>query len=92
MKGITEYVIRVILLCAILFIGVGLIVLGNMSESTAASASVARAVRHTYEVEVPVFHPRDPLSWDETIHMIGGWGCTSRGIAPYSILGANQCF
>lgn len=93
MKGIIEYLIRMALLSAILAIGVGLIVLGNFSDATAQEASAVRAVRtYDYEVDVPALRPRDPLTWDQTMHMIGGWGCSLRGTFPHSILGANQCF
>lgn len=93
MKGIVEYLIRVTLLCAILLIGAGLVVLGNLSDASADEAAVARAVKdYQYEVEIPVIHPRDPLSFPETMHLIGGWGCFWRGTFPHSILGEDQCF
>ena len=93
MQGIVEYLIRVILLCVILLIGVGLVVLGNLSDASAEEATIARAAQdYTYLVEVPVIHPRDPLSFPETMHLIGGWGCSLRGTFPHSILGENQCF
>lgn len=89
-----ELFLRVILLLVTIFFGAGLFAASNYpGQYRAAAASVPLAERN-YEVSLPTVPDlwRDPLSLDETLRMVGGWGCRIRAGTPYSILHWTSCF
>lgn len=89
-----ELFLRIILLMATVLFGAGFFAATNSSTHyRAAAASVPLADRN-YEVSLPSVPDlwRDPLSLDETLRMVGGWGCRMRAGTPYSILHWTNCF
>lgn len=93
MKGVTEYTLHIFLVLVVLSLGAALMVLGNISVpgDIATVASGHRAERD-YAFAVRTLRPRDQLSYDRTMQMIGGWGCTLRGAFPHSVLSSGQCW
>jgi len=89
-----ELFLRVILLLVTVLFGAGLFAASNYSvHYRAAAAAVPLAERdYTVSLPSPPHILRDPLSLDETLHIVDGWGCRLRAGMPYSMLHYTQCF
>ena len=89
-----ELFLRVILLLATVFFGAGLFAASNYPVQYRAAAAAVPLAERDYSVSVPSPPDlwRDPLSLDETLRMVDGWGCRLRTGTPYSILQYTQCF
>ena len=89
-----DFLLQVALLAATVLFGAGLFVASNYpTQYRAAAASVPLADRD-YRVSLPLAPDlwRDPLSLDETLRIVGGWGCRLRTGMPFSMLHYTQCF
>ncbi len=89
-----EFFLRVILLLATVFFGAGLFAASNYPVQYRVAAAATPLAERDYTVSLP--SPPDilpkPFSVDETLHVVGGWGCRMRTGMPYSMLHYTQCF
>lgn len=93
--NIGDFLMRIILLLVVILLGAGLTSLGNLPGAKpqvheASLADVLAKGEYVFPSLSSYFSP--PLSYDETIHKVGEWGCRLRSGIPYSILAATHCF
>jgi|GEM_PF-2377478 hypothetical protein len=88
--------LRVILLSATILFGAGLFAASNYyrGHTLLQAAAVVPLAQRDYNVSLPTFPSlwRDPLSMDETLGIVGGWGCRLHAGMPYSMLHYTHCF
>jgi len=89
-----EFFLRVILLLATVIFGAGLFAASNAPARFRPAAAASSLADREWRVSLPAPPNlwRDPLSLDETLRVVGGWGCRLRGGMPYSLLHYTQCF
>ena len=92
-----DFLLRIILALGVISLGAGLTLLGNIPGATPhvqRLSVVDKLTNGEYDFTPYALYVSlvPPLSYDETIHLVGGWGCHFKKGMPYSILGPISCF
>lgn len=97
MDELGDFILRIILVLLAIFLGATVTFMGGLSGATPPvhrPSVIDQLNAGGYSLVPPALAGLilPPLSYQETVHLVGDWGCHLKSGMPYSVLAVTQCF